>query len=88
MLRQQRAALWMAVLALAAVGSAHALEITSYTVDSGGGESVSARYRLQGTVGQPDAHPSLSARFSVDGGFWPASESSPQTDPVFANSFE
>lgn len=78
----------MIVLALTAVGSAQALEISSQTIDGGGGEAVSTRYRLQGTIGQPDAHPSVSPRFSLDGGFWPAPELIPQTDPVFADSFE
>ena len=87
-MKAQRRAVWTALLALAVFGSAQALEIRSYTIDGGGGQSDSVRYSLQGTLGQPDARPSVSARYSLDGGFWPKPETSPMGDPVFANGFE
>ncbi|MCB9854707.1 MAG: hypothetical protein H6818_03395 [Phycisphaerales bacterium] len=51
------------------------LEITSYTVDSGGGYSAGGSYEIDGTVGQHDAGPATGAMtggsFSLEGGFWP-----------------
>src|SRR5205814_9359754 len=45
--------------------------ITWSTIDGGGGTSANGQYSVSGTIGQPDAGPTMSAgNFSVDGGFW------------------
>ena len=48
-------------------------EITSWTIDGGGIINASAgAYTLSGTIGQPDAGPTLSAgNYDLSGGFWP-----------------
>jgi hypothetical protein len=60
-------------------------EITSSTVDNGGGTSVGGEYTLTGTIGQPDANPQVSSggQFSLAGGFWARI-----VDLIFKNSFE
>jgi hypothetical protein len=46
-------------------------EITSWTVDGGGGSSSGATYALVGTVGQPDAGPAMmGGSYRLVGGFW------------------
>ena len=45
-------------------------EITSHTIDAGGGASTSSSYELAGTIGQPDAHAMTSATYDLQGGFW------------------
>jgi hypothetical protein len=45
-------------------------EIASWTVDSGGGTSTGAVYRLDGTAGQPDAGIAQRQPFGQAGGFW------------------
>ena len=43
-----------------------------WTVDGGGGALSAGDYTLAGTVGQPDAGPTLSnGVYSLTGGFWP-----------------
>src|SRR5437763_13549640 len=45
--------------------------ITWSTIDGGGGASANGQYSVSGTIGQPDAGPTMSGgNFSVDGGFW------------------
>ena len=60
-------------------------EITSSTIDNGGGISVGGEYSLTGTIGQPDANPQTSSggQFSLAGGFWARI-----VDLVFKDSFE
>jgi hypothetical protein len=42
-----------------------------FTVDGGGGTSVGGAYSVSGTVGQPEAGPTLAGgNFAVTGGFW------------------
>jgi len=42
-----------------------------FTIDGGGGTSTGGVYSVSGTIGQPDAGPTMSGgSFSVDGGFW------------------
>jgi hypothetical protein len=56
--------------ALAAPGGAQQ-QVTRWSVDGGGGRSLSARWTLHGTVGQHDAVPLLFAgRWRLGGGFW------------------
>jgi len=59
--------------ALLLATSAHAqrYSIDWFTVDGGGGTSTGGVYQVSGTVGQPDAWPTMSGgNYSVDGGFW------------------
>jgi len=69
------------MLLLAAVGGAVALaqsggsfDLTWHTVDGGGragSASTGGSFALSGTIGQPDAGPTLSGgAFGLDGGFW------------------
>ena len=45
-------------------------EITTYSVDCGGGTSTGAAFELHGTIGQADAHaPSVGGAFEAIGGF-------------------
>ena len=42
-----------------------------HTIDGGGGTSTSGVYSVSGTIGQPDAGPTLTnGQYSVTGGFW------------------
>jgi hypothetical protein len=73
----------LALLALAVLLPAAALaqeripgvvyDLSWWTVDGGGGTSENGGYVLEGTIGQPDAGPTLSeGDFTLIGGFWPA----------------
>lgn len=45
-------------------------EITSYTIDNGGGLATGGDFTLVGVIGQPDAGPTLTGGdFSLTGGF-------------------
>jgi hypothetical protein len=66
-----RMALVAAVLVAAAVGARADFDITSYTIDGGGGVSAGDGFELSGTIGQPDANGTLSGgSFALTGGFW------------------
>ena len=43
-----------------------------YTVDGGGGASSGGAYRVDGTLGQPDAGALSGAGYTLQGGFWSA----------------
>jgi hypothetical protein len=45
-------------------------EISWFTVDGGGGNSISGPYTLSGTAGQPDAGVLSGGTYAVTGGFW------------------
>ena len=45
-------------------------EISWWTVDGGGGESLGGGYTLKGTIGQHDAGSLGEGDFSLHGGFW------------------
>jgi hypothetical protein len=50
---------------------AQPFEITSSTIDGGGGTSTGGVYAVSGTIGQPDAGTTLTnGQYSVTGGFW------------------
>jgi hypothetical protein len=50
---------------------AQSYSIDWFTIDGGGGTSTGGVYSVSGTIGQPDAGPTLSGgSFTVDGGFW------------------
>ena len=58
-------------VASAAVVGAQNYSIEWSTVDGGGGTSTGGVYAVSGTIGQPDAGPTMSGgNYSVDGGFW------------------
>ena len=51
--------------------SGQSYSIDWFTIDGGGGTSTGGVYQVSGTVGQPDAGPTMSGgNYSVDGGFW------------------
>jgi hypothetical protein len=55
--------------ALAQTGGGY--NLTWSTIDGGGGSSAGGGYQLAGTLGQPDAGPTLSdGVYSLSGGFW------------------
>jgi len=60
----------LAVTALASVAAAQ-YSISWYTIDGGGGTSAGGTYSVSGTIGQPDAGPTMTgSTYSVTGGFW------------------
>lgn len=46
-------------------------DLSSYTIDNGGGVSTGGTYIVRGTIGQPDAAYSQSEQYELLGGFWP-----------------
>ncbi|HHY84905.1 MAG TPA: hypothetical protein GYA07_05145 [Verrucomicrobia bacterium] len=45
--------------------------ITSYTIDGGGGTSTGGVYTVSGTIGQPDAGPTMTGGpYALTGAFW------------------
>jgi hypothetical protein len=75
-------------VALAQSGSA-SFSVPRQSIDGGAQRAASANFSLAGTIGQPDAGPSMSgATFSVRGGFHRAAASGAQPDAIFANGFE
>ncbi len=59
--------LWLTGIALAEGG----YDLSRWTVDGGGGSSEGGGYTLIGTIGQPDAGPSLGGGgYTLAGGFW------------------
>jgi hypothetical protein len=52
-----------------AVGQSYSIDWS--TIDGGGGTSTGGVYFVSGTIGQPDAGPTMSGgNYSLDGGFW------------------
>jgi hypothetical protein len=50
-------------------------DLSWHTVDGGGGTSIGGVYVLSGTVGQPDASPSMiGGTYALSGGFWPGAQ--------------
>jgi hypothetical protein len=79
----------LSLLALTTMVDAAPFRLISGTIDGGGEYSQGTRFSLEGTVGQPDAGVAQSARFQVEGGFWPtASNPAAPTELIFRNSFE
>lgn len=57
------------IIALASNGG---YEIAWFTIDFGGGQSAGGGYKLNGTIGQPEAgSPARGDGFTLSGGFWP-----------------
>jgi len=57
-------------LIVASVALATDFEISSYTIDGGGGYSFGGDFELEGTIGQPDAGFLVGGDFELEGGFW------------------
>ena len=73
------------LLALAAPCASAQFTLPDWTVDSGGGLAQGLRFRLEGTIGQPDASDTLrGTRFALAGGFW----ADVPLDRVFRDGFE
>ncbi|PHQ78076.1 MAG: hypothetical protein COB69_10765 [Phycisphaera sp.] len=63
----------LAVACLATTANAQPYEITSHTIDGGGGTIAGATYELSGTIGQADVGtPLAGATYELTGGFWTA----------------
>jgi hypothetical protein len=85
------------LVALLAFGSepravSDALDVPSYTVDTGGEHSGGGGFSVVGSIGQLDAdplHPARGGRYTLIGGFIPgAVTSGSQGDVLFADGFE
>jgi hypothetical protein len=51
--------------------AAQSYAITWHTIDGGGGTSTGGVYSVSGTIGQPDAGPTMTnGQYAVTGGFW------------------
>ncbi|QKK06980.1 MAG: hypothetical protein HND58_01580 [Planctomycetota bacterium] len=62
-------------VAIAESAGAQMFSIPWHTIDNGGGSSVGGSFVLTGTIGQHDAHPSMTGGgFTLTGGFWAADE--------------
>lgn len=73
-----------ATLALSPLALHAQLAIPTHTADGGGGTSSGGTFTLHGTTGQPDAAPTLiGGNFTLTGGFWGGTTSSPGT--TYAN---
>jgi hypothetical protein len=57
------------LLALALPAQAQ-YQITSWTIDAGGGQSTGSVYAVTGTIGQPDAGVHTGGSYRLIGGFW------------------
>ena len=74
-IRQLAAVAVIGTVSAGAVGVGTGFEIRSFTIDCSGGPSYGAMFDLHGTIGQPDATPTLtSASFELTGGFWAQGE--------------
>ena len=61
-----------------------AFEIKKHTINSGGSESTSQRYQLNGSIAQVDANTQLSSSsYQLSPGFWQQN-----TDLIFTNGFK
>ena len=82
MTRPAPAAFGLAAALLAAPASAQ-FSIDWYTIDAGGGTSSGGGFTLSGTIGQPDAGPTLSGgAFELTGGFWAATQNASACSPA------
>jgi hypothetical protein len=73
------------LLGTAAV-SAQPFAIDWYTIDGGGGTSAGGSFTLSGTIGQPDAGPTMTGgNFALTGGFWVAGPSGSSCPPCAAD---
>ncbi len=65
-------------------------EISSHTVDNGGGTSSGGDFVLTGTIGQPDAslQTASGGDFQLTGGFWASGAVTPPGELLFSDGFE
>jgi hypothetical protein len=64
-------ALWLSSYGVVAQSSGTGYTLDWWTVDGGGGRAGVSPYTLDGTVGQPDAGPTLGGDgYELVGGFW------------------
>jgi hypothetical protein len=71
------------VISFACLAHAQSFSVEWFTIDSGGGANAVSNYSLTGTIGQPDAGPTLTTgAFSLVGGFWSASTVQNAVTPV------
>jgi len=68
--------------------NATGFNISSYTIDAGGGDSAAGAFEVTGTAGQPDAGVMTGGSFELSGGFWPQATVPPLPDSLFSDSFE
>ena len=62
--------------------------VHSATADGGGNHAQGSRFRVEGTAGQPDAGWLQGQRFTLQGGFWPATAAATSSDAIFSDNFE
>lgn len=67
----QRTAVGLAFVMVGSIALAADFEITSYTIDGGGGYSAGGSFELEGTIGQPDVGYMSGGGFELESGFWP-----------------
>lgn len=60
---------WIGTYSLAQTGGPY--DLRWHTIDGGGGGGSGGPYRLDGTIGQPDAGTMSGADYLLQGGFWP-----------------
>lgn len=59
------------LLAVTVCARAQSYSIDWFTIDGGGGTSAGGAYSVSGTIGQPDASPTMTGGpYSLTGGFW------------------
>jgi len=59
------------LLLFATMTQAQPYSINWFTIDGGGGTSTGGVYAVSGTIGQPDAGPTMTnGQYAVTGGFW------------------
>jgi hypothetical protein len=59
------------ILGCAGEAMAQSYAINWHTIDGGGGTSTGGVYSVSGTIGQPDAGPTMTnGQYAVTGGFW------------------
>lgn len=72
-----------------AQSSSSTYAIPRQSIDGGAGRATSASYVVHGTIGQPDAGPTMtSATYIVRGGFHRAAAGTALPDPLFSDGFE
>jgi hypothetical protein len=82
------AGLLVPLFALAQSASA-SYEIPRQSIDGGAGRATGGGYTLHGTIGQPDAGPTMtSASYTLRGGFHRATPGGALPDPLFSDGFE
>jgi len=74
------------VICCVSLVSAQDFSIKKHVISNGGGISINAGYKLEGTIGQHITQQSQGGGFSVKSGFWHSNIPLPEL--IFTNSFE